>query len=174
MANSSIKITRKNIYTIDIKDESNNVFHTLEIHYGDTNFPIKMMKLYDEAFKQIDELKTKEDELKKEILEEGHKEVPEITNITADNITMYEDVLSPAMKKFYRLEAEGYDHLRKILDEFLGKGTCEAIFGEYNDKEEFADFLNGLLPEFEKMGVKMQDIQKNMYKKYAPKTNKVI
>lgn len=174
MADSSIQIIRKNIYTIDIKDENDNVFHTLEFHLGDSNFPIRMLELYDNAFIEIEKIREKEEELKKEILTEGITEVPEIENITIENVENVEHKLSPATRKFYYFEAEAYNNLRNVLDKFLGQGTCQAIFGDCNDKEEFAEFLNGLLPEFEKMGVKMQDIQKKMYKKYAPKTNKVI
>ena len=35
MANSSIKLTNKNIYTIDIKDEEDNIIHTLKFHIND-------------------------------------------------------------------------------------------------------------------------------------------
>lgn len=174
MANSSIKIINKNIYTIDIKDEDDNIIHTLKFHINDANFPIKMMEAYDKAKKVMEKLEIKEEELKKKILDEGIKEVPDIENITVENIENTDIDLSPATREFYMLEAQVYQELREILDSFLGKGTCEAIFGDYNDKDVFSDFLEGLLPEFEKMGVKIVDIQKNMYKKYAPKTNKVI
>lgn len=173
MADGSIKIIKKNIYTIDIKDEHENVIHTLTFHLNDANFPVKMLELYDSAFKELEKLEKKEEELKQKILDEGIKEVPEIENVTVENINTYVE-LSPATREFYLTEAEGYNTLRTILDNFLGNGTCQAIFGDYNDKEMFADFLEGLMPEFEKMGVKMQDIQKNMFKKYAPKRNKVI
>lgn len=174
MADGSLKITRKNIYTIDLKDENDNVFHTLSFHLGDANFPIKVLELYDDAFREMQKLEEQEETIKKEILAEGITEVPEIENITVENVNKKAVELSPATRKFYYMEAEGYNKLREILDKFLGAGTCQAIFGDYNDKEEFADFLNGLLPEFEKMGVKMQNIQQNMYKKYAPKKKTVI
>lgn len=174
MSDGSIKIIKKNIYTIDLKDENDEVFYTLQFHIGDANFPIKILELYEEAFKEINRLEKQELELKEEIKKEGIKEVPEIENITEENIKQIEDILSPATKKFYYAEAEGYNKLRNILDKFMGEGTCEAIFGNYNDKEEMADFLNALVPEFEKMGVKIKNIQQNMFKKYAPKTNKVI
>ena len=174
MANGSIKVTKKGIYTIDIKDENDNVIHTLVFHLSDANFPIKMMDLYDKANKQIREIEEKESELKKKILDEGLTEVPEIENVTVENVEKSKFELSPATREFYLMEANGYEKLREILDEFLGEGTCEAIFGEYNDKDTFMEFLEGLLPEFEKMGVKIKDIQKNMYRKYAPKNNKVI
>jgi hypothetical protein len=175
MADGSLKVIRnKNIYTVDLTDAEDNVFHTLTFHLGDANFPIKILELYDDAFREMNKLEEQEEEIKKEILAEGVKEVPEIENITIENIKSREFELSPATRKFYYMEAEGYSKLREILDKFLGKGTCQAIFGDYNDKEEFADFLNGLLPEFEKMGVKIQNIQQNMYKKYAPKKNTVI
>ena len=174
MSNSSIKITRKNVYTIDLTDDDDNVFYTLSFHLGDANFPVKIMELYDNASKEIERLKEKEEELKKEILAEGHTEVPEIESITEENIKAIESILSPAMRKFYYTEAEGYNRLRKVLDDFLGEGTCQAVFGDYNDKKEISDFLNSLLPEFEKMGVKIQNIQKSMYKKYVPKKSRVI
>ena len=173
MADGSIKIIKKNIYTIDINDEYDNVIHTLEFHLNDANFPVKMLELYDNAFKALELLEKKEEELKAKILAEGITEVPEIENVTVENVNKHIE-LSPATREFYLTEAEGYNTLRTILDKFLGKGTCQAIFGDYNDKEMFADFLEGLMPEFEKMGVKIQDIQKTMYKKYAPKKNKVI
>lgn len=174
MADGLLKITKKNIYTIDLQDENDNVFHTLSFHLGDANFPIKVLELYDDAFREMQKLEEQEEIIKKEILAEGITEVPVIENITVENIEKREVELSPATRKFYYMEAEGYNKLREILDKFLGDGTCKAIFGDYNDKEEFADFLNGLLPEFEKMGVRIQNIQQNMYKKYAPKKKTVI
>lgn len=174
MANSSIKLINKNIYTVDIKDEDDNIIHTLKFHINDANFPIKIMEAYDKAKKVMTELEEKEEELKQKILDEGIKEVPDIDNITVENIENTDIELSPATREFYMLEAKIYEELRDILDSILGKGSCAAIFGEYNDKDVFSEFLEGLLPEFEKMGVKIVDIQKNMYKKYAPKTNKVI
>ncbi len=174
MSDGSIRIIKKNIYTIDLKDKEDNVFHTLQFHLGDANFPVKVLELYDDAYKEISKIEEKESELKKEILSEGITEVPEIESITVDNIKNIEIELSPATRKFYYMEAEAYERLREILDNFFGRGTCQAIFGDYNDKEEFADFINNLLPEFEKMGVRIQNIQQNMYKKYAPKKNRVI
>ena len=61
MSNSSIKITRKNVYTIDLTDDDDNVFHTLSFHLGDANFPVKIMELYDNASKEIERLKEKEE-----------------------------------------------------------------------------------------------------------------
>jgi len=174
MANSSIKITNKNIYTIDIKDEDDNIIHTLKFHINDANFPVRMIEAYDKAKKVMSGLEEKEEELKNKILAEGITEVPYIENITTENVENTEFELSPSIREFYMLEAKVYEELREVLDSFLGKGSCQAIFGDYNDKDAFSDFLEGLLPEFEKMGVKIVDIQKNMYKKYAPKTNKVI
>lgn len=174
MANSSIKLTNKNIYTIDIKDEEDNIIHTLKFHINDANFPVKMMEAYDKAKKVMEKLEVKEEELKKKILDEGLTEVPEIENITVENIEETDIALSPATREFYMFEAQVYQELREILDSFLGEGTCNAIFGVYNDRNMFSDFLEGLLPEFEKMGVKIVDIQKDMYQKYAPKSNKVI
>ncbi len=174
MANSSIKLINKNIYTVDIKDEYDNVIHTLKFHLNDANFPVKMLELYDKANKEIINIKAKEDELKQKILEEGNTEVPAIDDITIENIESIDTELSPAMKEFFTAEAQAYQSLREILDDFLGKGTCQAIFGEHNDRDMFTEFLEGLLPEFEKMGIKMVNIQQNMYKKYSPKANKVI
>lgn len=174
MANSSIKLINKNIYTVDIKDEDDNIIHTLKFHINDANFPIIMMEAYDKARKVMTQLEEKEEELKQKIKDEGNTEVPVIENITVENIENADVPLTPAMREFYMLEAQVFQELREIMDGFLGKGTCQAIFGDYNDKDLFSDFLEGLLPEFEKMGVKIIDIQKNMYKKYAPKTNKVI
>ena len=150
MADGSIKIIKKNIYTIDINDEYDNVIHTLEFHLNAANFPVKMLELYDNAFKELELLEKKEEELKAKILAEGITEVPEIENVTVENVNKHIE-LSPATREFYLTEAEGYNTLRTILDKFLGKGTCQAIFGDYNDKEMFADFLEGLMPEFEKM-----------------------
>ena len=152
MANSSIKLINKNIYTVDIKDEDDNIIHTLKFHINDANFPIKIMEAYDKAKKEKKKLEKKEEELKQKILNEGLKEV-ETFNIENTDIE-----LSPATREFYMLEAKIYEELRDILDSILGKGSCAAIFGEYNDKDVFSEFLEGLLPEFEKMGVKIVDI----------------
>lgn len=174
MSNSSIKLSNKNVYTIDITNESDEVIHTLKFHINDANFPIKLMNLFDRANKEIEILNEEEERLKKKILDEGLTEVPEIENVTAENIENMNIELSDATREFYMFQAKEYIKIREVLDELCGKGTCEAIFGEYNDKDMFMDFLDGLLPEFEKMGVKITNIQKTMYQKYAPKNKKVI
>jgi len=174
MANSSIKLTNKNVYTIDITDENDKIIHTLKFHINDANFPIRIMNLFDKVHKEIETLNVKEEKLKKEILNEGLAEVPEIENITAENIENTNIELSDATRAFYMFQAEEYEKIREVIDELCGKGTCQAIFGEYNDKDMFVEFLDGLLPEFEKMGVKIANVQKAMYQKYAPKNKKVI
>ena len=174
MANSSIQIINKNMYTIEIKDENDNTIHILKFNLNDANLPIKALELYDDFYKEMTNIEEMEEKLKNEILTEGIKEVPDIENITPENIKEHENILSPATMKFFYLEANAYNKIREILDKFLGKGTCQAIFGDYNDREAFTDFVNGLVPEFEKMGIKMQNIHQNMYKKYAQKSKKVI
>lgn len=174
MANSSIKIVNKSIYTIDIKDENDNIIHILKFNLNDANFPVRALELYDSAFQEMERLEEQEEKIKNKLLDEGVTQVPNIENLTQENIKENEDILSPTMREFFCLEANGYNKLREILDKFLGTGTCQSIFGDYNDRETFKDFLNGLLPELEKMGVKMQNIQKNMYKKHAPKQKRII
>ena len=80
MADGSLKIIRnKNIYTIDLTDAEDNVFHTLTFHLGDANFPIKILELYDDAFREMNKLEEQEEQIKKEIeysaMTEARKEV---------------------------------------------------------------------------------------------------
>lgn len=172
MANGSIKIINKSRYTIDIKDENDEVFHTLVFNLDDVNFPIKAIEFFDDAKRTIRELQEEENHLKREILSAGIEEVDEIENVTEDNIEKVD--LPKPVKEFYYMQARAFQKLRDLLDGFLGKGTCDVIFGDVNSVSMFKDFVNGLAPEFEKMGVRIEKAQENLYKKYAPKNKRVM
>lgn len=172
MANGTIKITNKSRYTIDIKDENDEVFHTLVFNLDDVNFPIKAIEFFDDAKRTLRKLQDEENTLKAQLLSDGINEVIEIEDITEENIDKVE--LPKQIKEFYLMQARAFEELRNLLDNFLGKGTCEAIFGDVNSVSMFREFVEGLTPEFEKMGVRIEAAQANLYKKYAPKNKSVM
>lgn len=170
MGNGSIIIQNKNRYVIDILDGEGNVYHQIIFNLDDVNLTGKVVEFYNNAMSTIESIQKDQNEYKDKLIKSGITEIDDITNIVKDNVVS----LPEEVKNFYEVQIDGFNKLRELLDDFLGKGTCQSIFGDVNSYSMFTSFIEGLIPEFEKMGVKLSNMKKQLHKKYSVDNGKVL
>lgn len=141
---NSIRVKSKNEYIIEVNDEGDTIVFDLT----DFRLPAKLLNTYN----NLNEL-TKEYETKNQSIAE--REDKNINEFVTQNQM---DIIS--------LTEQYYKDARKILDEFLGKGACQKIFGDKNYMDMFDDLIEQLEPHFKKMGLNFQKMQKGLVKKY--------
>lgn len=167
MANGSIVVNNSNIYTIDILNGEGQVYHQLKFNLDDVNLAGKVIDFYNRAQTLIKEITEKQEKIEAKLKSAG---VEDITQVSDDKI----DSAFDDYKEYYDVQIYGFEELRNIIDELLGLGTCQKIFGDTNSYTLFDSFINGLVPEFEKMGVKVQNMKKQLYNKYNKDNGKVL
>ena len=166
----SITIQNKNQYVIDILDGDGNVYYKLKFNLDDINLTARVIEFYNNAQIKISEIQKEQEEARAKVISTGVEEIEKVVNVTEDNILE----LPENVKEFYKVQVKGFQVLRELLDNFLGKGTCEKIFGDVNSYSMFESFIYGLIPEFEKMGIKVSNMKKQMYQKYKVDNGKVL
>lgn len=166
----SIVIQNKNQYVIDILNGEGQTYHKIVFNLDDINLTAKVIEFYNNAQIEIANIEKKQEEARAKLEAMGVSELENIRNVTKDNIV----VLPDNVKEFYQVQLDGFNTLRKLFDDFLGEGTCQKIFGDVNSYSMFESFINGLIPEFEKMGIKINNMKKQMYQKYKVENGKVL
>lgn len=78
------------------------------------------------------------------------------------------DFVTRNQRDHAELMDEYYMAARKVLDDFLGEGACQKIFGERNWITMFQDLAEQLEPHLKAMGVNAEKIMAETAKKYAP------
>ncbi len=69
---------------------------------------------------------------------------------------------------------------RKIFDSFLGKGTCDKIFGDKKTDSQYYKLLDALEPHFKKMNIQLNSEERikkakeKLANKYMPKDEDVM
>lgn len=151
-----LSIKRKDIYTIRIYDEKGNYTgNDLEFNLSDINLVLK----YNNAIEEIKKIKN---HIKmQEIIINKRQDVPG-------------EFLSKNQKDLHLLYSNAYKDMRKAMDKFLGKNGCQKIFGDIDYIEMFDDLIEWLKPEFEKMGLNMENIKNRIKEKYSTKKDNVI
>lgn len=163
----AIVIQNKNVYTIDILDGNGNVYHQIKFNLDDVNLTGKVIEFYNDAQNTIKEIEKRQDEAKKKLEALGVDEIKQITDVEEGEMIKMPD----EFKEFYDVQIWGFQELRRLIDALLGYGTCNKIFGDVNSYEMFETFINGLVPEFEKMGIRVQNMKKQLFEKYNGKNN---
>ena len=166
----AIVLENKNVYTIDILDGHGNLIHQIKFNLDDVNLTGKVIEFYNEAQKTIKEIEERQEKAKAKLEALGVEEIKQVTDVEeGELITMPDE-----FKEFYDVQIWGFQELRRLIDDLLGYNTCNKIFGEVNSYEMFETFINGLVPEFEKMGIKIQNMKKQLFEKYNKKDGKVL
>lgn len=156
MSNGSLRVKSKTIYTIEVNDEGEEISFDL----ADIGLQAKIIECHQDIERESKNFDKKEKEILKAIEKEDKEEKKEL--------------FSENEKKLIYLEQEFYTKCREIMDKFMGKNACQKIFGDSNYPTMFIDLFEQLEPEFKKMGLNFKKMQKELYKKYAPKNNKVL
>lgn len=67
-----------------------------------------------------------------------------------------------------------FNRCREIMDDLLGKGVMDKIFGEHNYWDMYNDLFEALEPHFKKMELNASSIKDRLEAKYGRKDTNVI
>ena len=149
----SLRIERKDIYTIEVNDKG----ETIEFDLVDIELPFKA----DRAFREVNRI---ENELKaKLVIIDKKQDHP----IKGASMTANEEARLSA----YR---QAFIDMRVAMDTFLGEGACQKIFGDRNYLEMYTDLAEALAPHMEKMQLNSEGIRKRIKDKYGKQDDGVL
>ena len=149
----SLRIERKDIYTIEVNDKG----ETIEFDLVDVELPFKA----DRAFREVKRI---ESELSaKLVIINKKKDHP----IKGAAMTANEEARLTAYK-------EAFLGMRAAMDCFLGEGACQKIFGDRNYLEMYTDLAEALAPHMEKMHLNVEGIRKRIKDKYGKQDDGVL
>lgn len=150
----SLRIAKKDIYVIEVNDNG----ETIEFDLVDISLPLRFNKAFIDVDKATEWLKGQIAIYQKEQATETEKV----------------GILTKAEEKFYKAYEKAFRDMRKAMDNFLGEGGCQKVFGDRNYLEMWSDLYDALEPHIEKMGIKTQDIKARIKAKYAKKNDGVL
>lgn len=149
----SIRIERKDIYTIEVNDKG----ETIEFDLVDIELPIKCEKAWAEVNKIAKELQAQLVIISKQ----------EDTKCDGRLMTKKEEMTVEVYRKAFK-------DMRTAMDGFLGDGACQKIFGDRNYLEMFNDLFEALKPHLEKMELTVGGIMDRIKNKYGKKDDGVL
>lgn len=155
-----LRINRKDIYTIEVNDKGD----TIEFDLGDIELPYKFQRA-------VDKVRSIQNKLKGKIaIIEKQQDKKDKNHILSKN----ED----AMLKVWK---ECFSEMRAAMDEFLGAGGCDKIFGETNYIDMFNDLFDAFnskdengLSHLDKMKISREGMIDRIKQKYFAKGNNAI
>ena len=150
---NSIRIEKKDIYTIEVNDNGD----TIEFDLVDIELPFKWERALSEVNRIYRELKAKLVIIEKK---KDHQ---------LDN-----EFMTANEKAKIEAHRNAFKELRVAMDAFLGEGACQKIFGDRNYVEMYDDLFEQLEPHFEKMKLNTQGITERIKAKYSKKNDGVL
>lgn len=155
-----LRINRKDIYTIEVNDKGD----TIEFDLGDIELPYKFQRA-------VDKVRSIQNKLKGKIaIIEKQQDKKDKNHILSKN----ED----AMLKVWK---ECFSEMRAAMDEFLGAGGCDKIFGKANYIDMFNDLFDAFnskdengLSHLDKMKISREGMIDRIKQKYSAKGNNAI
>ena len=150
---NSIRIEKKDIYTIEVNDNGD----TIEFDLVDIELPFKCEKAWAEVSKISKDLQAQLVIISKQ--EESKR--------NGKLLTVKEEKTLEAYRKAFR-------EMRVAMDGFLGEGACQKIFGDRNYLEMFNDLYDELKPHLEKMELTSHGIFERIKNKYGKKDDGVL
>ena len=150
---NSIRIEKKDIYTIEVNDNGD----TIEFDLVDIELPFKCEKSWSEVNRISKELQAQLVIISKQ---EDSKQNGKL-------MTKKEEATVEAYRKAFK-------EMRAAMDCFLGDGACQKIFGDRNYHEMFNDLYEELKPHLEKMELTSHGIMDRIKAKYGKKDDGVL
>ena len=150
---NSIRIEKKDIYTIEVNDNGD----TIEFDLVDIELPFKCERALSDVNRIYRDLRAKLLIIDKK---EDHK-------LDGEIMTANEKAKLDAHRTAFK-------EMRVVMDAFLGEGACQKIFGDRNYVEMYDDLFEALAPHFEKMQINSQGITERIKAKYAKKDDGVL
>ena len=155
-----LRVQNKNIYTIEVNDNGD----VIEFDLGDIELPFKLQRAYDGIRKTQAELKAKL------VIIEKQQDSKSKKHLMSKN----EEAVLKAWKT-------AFADMRKSMDEFLGEGGCQKIFGNSNYLEMYDDLMDELSKpqedgksHLEKMELNSKGMLERIKSKYTVTKNEVI
>ena len=150
---NSIRIEKKDIYTIEVNDNGD----TIEFDLVDIELPFK----YDRAFSEVNRIYR---ELKAKLVIIEKKEDHQLDG----------ELMTANEKAKLEAHRTAFKEMRVAMDAFLGEGACQKIFGDRNYVEMFDELFEALEPHFEKMKLNTEGISARIKAKYSKKDDGVL
>lgn len=150
---NSLRIERKDIYTIEVNDKG----ETIEFDLVDIELPFKCERAWAEVNRIAKELQAQLVIINKQ---EDSKQNGKL-------LTKKEEMTIEAHRKAFK-------EMRVAMDSFLGEGACQKIFGDRNYLEMFNDLFEELKPHLEKMEITSHGILERIKNKYGKKDDGVL
>lgn len=148
---AKIRLQSETLYTIEVNDAG----ETISFDVGEGDFYNKVQTMLDMQQKEVDNLDKRQIEIEK-----------------LSNETKGDELISEQKKAFLDSMNLFYKGSREAVDEFLGEGSCQKIFGDSNYITMFDDLFTAIEPEMKKAGVKFEKMMKKTRQKYAPQDRK--
>lgn len=139
-----LRVKKKNEYVIEVNDKGETISFNLED-------PELMLK-FDNALQKIERYKN---DLKAEEL---------VIKKQADEETG--TLLSKNERAIAELNAKTFRKMRDAMDEFLGKGACQKIFGDTNYLSMYEDLFEQLEPHFIRLKLDAEKLKDEIVNKY--------
>ena len=149
----SLRIERKDIYTIEVNDKG----ETIEFDLVDVELPFKCERAWAEVNRISKELQAQLVIINKQ---EDVKQKDKL-------LTLKEEKTLDAYRKAFK-------EMRAAMDSFLGEGACQKIFGDRNYLEMFNELFEELKPHLEKMELTSHGIMERIKNKYGKKDDGVL
>lgn len=154
MGNKTMRVAKKDVYIIEVNDAG----ETIEFDLVDISLPVRFNKAFVEVGKSLDWLR-------------GQFALYEKTK--SEN-TGKVGMLTKAEDKLLSSYDKAFKDMRKAMDNFLGKGGCQKVFGDRNYLEMWSDLYEALEPHVKAMGFEAEDIKARIMAKYAKQDEGVL
>lgn len=155
-----LRIKRSNLYEIEVNDNGDVISFDLE----DVDLPFKLQRAYDGAQKA-------QETLQKKLVVIGKKE----------DHKGKDDLFSANEIAVAKARSEAFASMRKALDEFLGPGGCDKVFGQTSYLSMFDDLFEALetpgedgRSHLDRMQINAEGIKRRIEKKYGEKESGVL
>ena len=150
---NKLRIEKRDIYTIEVNDNGD----CIEFDLADIELPFKCER----ALFMIEKLK-KEFNTKIQIISKKQ------------DFKKKGEFMSNNEKEYLKAQKEMFKSMRIAMDEFLGQGACQKIFGDRNYLEMYDDLMKQLDPHLKKMELNFDGMKKRIQNKYGNANDKVI
>lgn len=141
-----IRVRSENEYIIEVNDNGD----TISFDLTDPTLPFRVNRAFNECKRLVNDLNKKENKIK---MQKDKKR-----NAFLLSANEYE---------LARCYTETYENMREIMDELLGLGACQKIFGDRNWLTMYNDLFEMLEPHFEKMNIKLKAVKEKIIEKYS-------
>ena len=150
---NKLRVAKKNEYEIEVNDKGETI-----------SFNIEDPSLYLRLEKAFEDVKRLESQARAEITVIQKKE----------NIKKKGKLLSENDSKILQTFDKMYKDMRVVMDNFLGKGACQKIFGDTNYLTMYDELFEQLEPHFEKMGINAASFADSIKNKYGNHENEDV